>query len=85
MAVKTVVRLTSCSMVNTAGLLRWAMNGYKFKKDRKSLRRVFAEGYGLTDDVAHRLLLGEIPHTIEGDEVVFEVEGRYKRRATVVS
>ena len=42
--------LESTPMLNTAGLLRWAMNGYKFKKDRKKLRRVFIEGFPILAD-----------------------------------
>jgi hypothetical protein len=71
-------------MVNTPGILAWAINGYKFKKDRKAMRRVLAEGYDLTDKVADGLLSGKIPHRIEGDEVVFEVEGNYRRTPVVV-
>ena len=37
-------------MLNTAGLLRWAMNGYKFKRERKKLRRVFVVGFPLSID-----------------------------------
>ena len=32
-----ILTLESTPMLNTAGLLRWAMNGYKFKKDRKGV------------------------------------------------
>ncbi len=68
--------LESTPMLNTAGLLRWAMNGYKFKKDRKTLRRVFTEGFThsrLTDEVVDRLLKGELPHRIDGENVVIEL------------
>ena len=68
--------LESTPMLNTAGLLRWAMNGYKFKKDRKRLRRVFTEGFThprLTDEVVDRLLKGELPHKIDGENVVIEL------------
>jgi len=68
--------LESTPMLNTAGLLRWAINGYKFKKDRKRLRRVFTEGFThprLTDEVVDRLLKGELPHKIDGENVVIEL------------
>ena len=68
--------LESTPMLNTAGLLRWAMNGYKFKKDRKRLRRVFTQGFThpqLTDEVVDRLLKGELPHKIDGENVVIEL------------
>ncbi len=70
------LKLESTPMLNTAGLLRWAMNGYKFKKDRKRLRRVFTEGFThprLTDEVVDRLLKGELPHKIDGENVVIEL------------
>ncbi len=71
-----ILTLESTPILNTAGLLRWAMNGYKFKKDRKKLRRVFVEGFPhprFTDDVVGRLLSGELPHKIEGENVVIEL------------
>ena len=70
------LKLESTPMLNTAGLLRWAMNGYKFKKDRKRLRRVFTEGFThprLTDEVVDRLLKGDLPHKIDGENVVIEL------------
>ena len=74
---KTNIRqvcLQSAKMLNTPGLLRWAINGYKFPRDRRNLRRVFVEGFGLPDKIVHRLLLGTIPHNIVGEEVHFEYE-----------
>ena len=71
-----ILTLESTPMLNTVGLLRWAMNGYKFKKDRKRLRRVFVTGFPhprLTDDVVDKLLSGELPHKIEGENVVIEL------------
>ena len=69
---KDAIRLKSTSLCNTPGILAWAMNGYKFKSDRKAMAAVFTEGFGLTDQCAHDLLSGKIPHSIEGDSVVFE-------------
>jgi hypothetical protein len=71
-----ILTLESNPMLNTAGLLRWAMNGYKFKRDRKNLRRVFVESFRhprLTDEVVDKLLSGELPHKIAGDKVVIEL------------
>jgi len=69
---KRSFRLLSTSLVNTPGILRWAQNGYKFKKDRKALLRVFVETYTgencPTSDEFHRLLLGEITWTEEQQE-----------------
>lgn len=65
------IRLKSTSLCNTPGILAWAMNGYKFKSDRRAMAAVFTEGFGLTDQCAHDLLSGKTTHSIEGDSVVF--------------
>jgi hypothetical protein len=73
-------KLLSCPLACTPGILRWAINGYKFKRDRKALLRVFTEGYGSDEgsppaEVFDRLLKGQIPYTVEeskdGGTVVF--------------
>jgi hypothetical protein len=67
-------------MVATPGIIAWALNGYRFKRDRKKLRRVVGDTYGLTDRCVDDLLTGTVPHEIEGDAVVFEYEeGQYRR------
>lgn len=72
------VELPSAPMVHTPGLLKWAINGYKFKKDRKAMVRVFVDGYGLTADCVNDLLSEKIPHTVEGNSVFFDyAEGKY--------
>lgn len=38
-------RLGSSSLFNTAGMLRWAIHGYSFTKDRKKLLEIFAKGF----------------------------------------
>jgi hypothetical protein len=64
-------RLASTEMVHAPGLLRWAMNGAKFKKDRPKMRNVMKSWpTDLTDKEWDGVLLGTIPHTIEGDVVV---------------
>lgn len=68
--------LESTPMLNTPGLLRWAINGYRFKRDRKVLRAVFTEGFQhphLTDTVVDRLLKGELPYKVENESVVIEL------------
>ena len=63
------VRLQSVAMVNTPGLLRWAQNGYKFKRDRKKLLRVFVDGFGGDSappaDIYDKLLKGAINGMLE--------------------
>jgi hypothetical protein len=78
-AEKQEVRLSSNSLFHTPGVLRWAISGYKFKKDRKKLRNIFVEGFphprlSLEEwgEVIHRLLMGEISYKVIGEAVVFE-------------
>ena len=67
------VALTSTEMVYAPGILRWAMNGYKFKRDRKVMIRVMQAWPGLTDAEWAGVLSGEIPHAVEGDKVMIEI------------
>jgi len=72
------VRLTSKSGVHTPGMVAWAINGFKFPKDRKAMLRVFVDGFNLTKQAATDLLSEKIPHMVEGDAVVFTYEaGKY--------
>ena len=70
----TTYRLGSNPMFYTPGVLRWAINGYRFKSDRKYLTKVFTDGYGLPVKAAKALLSGTVPYTVEGETVVFEVK-----------
>jgi hypothetical protein len=78
---KTTVKLLSVEMLDTPSLLRWAINGYRFKRDRAKLRRVFTDGYGLTDLCADDLLSGRVPFTVEDGHAVFEYEEGKARRS----
>lgn len=67
-----IYRLGSNELVHAPGVVAWAINGYAFDRDRDVLRRVIVDGWpGVPADAAHQLLSGEVPHTIEGDVVVF--------------
>lgn len=66
-------RLGSNQMVSAPGIIRWAINGYKFKRDRKKMVNVMKSWDGLTDAQWAKVLTGEIPHTIEGDVVVITI------------
>jgi hypothetical protein len=70
--VRASLRRTFTPLGHTPGILRWARNGCKLKRDRKALAAVFTDGFGLTDQCAHDLLSGRIPHSIDGNSVVFE-------------
>ena len=66
-------RLTNAEL-SAPGLLSWAINGYHFKKDRKSILNVMKSWNGPTDDEWHRLLSKEIPYTVnDANEVEFTV------------
>lgn len=71
---KTQYRLTSSEAVYSPGIVAWAINGYCFEDDRVKLRNLMVKTYGLTEKAAHQLLSGEVPHRIEDDAVVFEIE-----------
>lgn len=69
-----IYRLGSNELVHAPGVVAWAINGYAFKRDRAVLRRVIVDGWpGVPDAVAHQLLSGSIPHSIEGDAVVVAI------------
>ncbi len=70
-------RLTSVPLVHTPGLFAYAMQGYRTSKGkgRTPFINIFAEGYSLDRKVVIGLLSGKIPHKVEGDAVVFSVEG----------
>lgn len=55
----TTYTLSSTPMCCTPGLVRWAQNGAKFKKDRPVMRRVLMEGYGLPERAADAILDGK--------------------------
>lgn len=76
----SVIRLLSAEMVHTPGLMAWAVNGYKFPRDRKALRRVIGETYRLTDKCVDDLLSGRVPYTVDGDVVVFEYPAGQAKR-----
>jgi len=68
-------RLASTNMVNAPGILAWAMNGHKFKKDRKRMRDVMKSWpTDMTDAEWDGVLSGSIPHTIEGSVIVITLE-----------
>ena len=69
----TTYRLGSAPMIHTPGMVRWAINGYHFKADRKYLTNVFTSGWGIPREAAQALLSGKVPYTVEGETVVFEV------------
>lgn len=71
-----IYRLGSNELIHSPGVVAWAINGYAFERDRGVLRRVIVDGWtGIPDNAAHQLLSGSVPYAIEGDTVVFTIEG----------
>ena len=68
----TTYKLGSSGMIHTPGLVRWAINGYHFKADRKYLTSVITEGWGIPADAAKALLSGKAPYRVEDEAVVFD-------------
>lgn len=66
-------RLLSSPMIHTPGIVAWAINAYNFEADRPNMLKVITEAYSLPLAAAEALLSGEVPHTVEGDAVVFTV------------
>ena len=71
-SVKTY-KLGSSSMIYSPGIVAWAINGAKFKKDRPKMIRIVSDGWGVPYSDAEALLIGKVPYTIEDDVVVFSV------------
>lgn len=71
----TVFRLGSSPAVYAPGLVKWAINGYAFEKDREVLSDIITETWaGVTKEAAHALLTKQVPFTVEDEVVVFTVE-----------
>jgi hypothetical protein len=64
-------RLGSTDAVSAPGMVRWAINGAHFEKDRPAMVNVIANTWGLPQDAATALLLQQVPYTIEDEAVVF--------------
>ena len=69
-------RLGSSSLVHTPGLIAWAINGYHFEEDRPQLLGVIAATYpDVPRKALEQVLLRKIDYRVEGETVVFTVEG----------
>jgi len=65
-------RLGSSQLVYAPGLIKWAMNGYRFERDRERMIDVVRTAYtGLPKPAVAALLSGTVPHAVEADAVVF--------------
>ena len=64
-------RLGSSEMVSAPGMVKWAINGAKFKEDRTQMVNVIAATWGVPKDAATALVTQQVPFTIEDEAVVF--------------
>jgi hypothetical protein len=53
-------------------MVRWAINGAAFKKDRAAMVNIIAKTWGVPTDAAVALLTQQVPYTIENETVVFD-------------
>lgn len=77
------IRLNATEMVNTAGLVQWAMLGYRTERHRDGpvgpFIALLADGYRLGSVLAERVLRGEIMTHFEGDAVVLMLDAENAR------
>ena len=59
-------------MCSAPGIIRWAINGYKFKEDREKILNVVL-AWDIPEHVAKELLSEKVPYTVEDETVVIEV------------
>jgi hypothetical protein len=64
-------RLGSNEMVSAPGMVRWAINGAHFEKDRPAMIDVISETWGVPPEAAMALVMQQVPYTIEDETVVF--------------
>ena len=65
-------RLGSSPMIYAPGIVAWAINGYKFKRDQDQMIEVVSKGWNIPRSVARALLSGTSKYTIDGEAVVFK-------------
>lgn len=67
--------LGSSQLFHAPGIWRWAVNGYKFPRDRAALRKVIVEGWRIPPEVAHDALMGKIPVVVTDSTVEIYADG----------
>jgi hypothetical protein len=68
---KKQYRLGSAEMVYAPGLIKWAINGAKFEKDRPAMIDVVSETWGVPPEAAMALVMEQVPYSIDDETVVF--------------
>jgi hypothetical protein len=70
----TSYTLGSNTHVCAPGIIQWAINGAKFKRDRRMLINVVASTWSIPASAAEQLVLEQVPYIVASDESVqFEV------------
>ena len=73
---QTTYRLASSPAVHTPGIIAWAINGYAFERDRPQMLDVICGTFPTVPRPAVEQLLSKaVPFTVEGETLVFTVEG----------
>jgi hypothetical protein len=58
-------------MIHAPGIVRWAINGAKFRNDRDAMVKTISEGWNIPRDAARKLVLGQVGYAVDGETVVF--------------
>lgn len=66
-------RLKSTSLVHTPGIIAWAVNGAKFKKDRARIIELVSTSYSIPRPIVTKLLDEEIKYVVDNETVIFTV------------
>lgn len=66
----TTYNLGSSSAVCAPGIIRWAINGSKFRQDRIKMIHVVSATWSIPMEAARALLLQQVPYEIVDNEVV---------------
>jgi hypothetical protein len=62
--------LASNGLVYAPGIVRWAISGAAFEKDRKQLINVISSTWSIPEKAAEALLLQKVPYTLVADGAV---------------
>jgi hypothetical protein len=64
-------RLGSSPAIHAPGMVRWAINGAAFERDREQMINVIAQGWNVPREAASKLVTGAVPFTVDGETVEF--------------
>ena len=67
----TTYRLTSNEAVYAPNLVRFAINGARYKKDRQAMINLIAKGWGVPFGAAIKLIRERVPYKVDGETVIF--------------